>query len=91
MSLYRLTTTPATAARSYLEDARSGAEPAVNAARTGVAVFADDFQTIRTFAERDNSKIVHWSRFPEGGHFTAMERPADVVGDVRAFFSDVPA
>ncbi|MHA6779991.1 epoxide hydrolase family protein [Pseudonocardia saturnea] len=91
VSLYWFTNTSATAARSYLEDARSGAEPAVNAARTGVAVFADDFQTIRTFAERDNSKIVHWSRFPEGGHFAAMERPDDVVGDVRAFFSGVPA
>ena len=30
--------------------------------RTGVAVFADDFQTIRAFAERDNTNIVHWSR-----------------------------
>ena len=30
--------------------------------RTGVAVFADDFQTIRPFAERDNTNIVHWSR-----------------------------
>ncbi len=59
----------------------------MNAARTGVAVFAEDFQTIRTFAERDNSKIVHLSRFPEGGRFAAVERPDAVVGDLRTFFA----
>ncbi len=38
-------------------------------------MFQDDFKTIRVFAERDNSNIVHWSEFPDGGHFAAMERP----------------
>ncbi|HET8780302.1 MAG TPA: epoxide hydrolase [Agromyces sp.] len=71
--------------RSYLENARAEAEPQVNAAPTGVAVFADDFQTIKVFAERDNSNIVHWSRFDEGGHFAALEVPSVVVGDIRAF------
>lgn len=35
--------------RSYLEDARAKAEPRVNSAPTGVALFADDFRTIRVF------------------------------------------
>lgn len=73
--------------RSYLENARAQAEPQVNHARTGVAVFTDDFQTIRVFAERDNDNIVHWSRFEEGGHFAALERPGLVIGDIRAFFA----
>ena len=73
--------------RSYLENARADGEPQVSAARTGVAVFKDDFQTIKVFAERDNSNIVHWSRFDEGGHFAALERPDLVVGDIRAFFA----
>lgn len=73
--------------RSYLENARAEASDAVNAAPTGVAVFADDFQTIRVFAERDNSNIVHWSRFDEGGHFAALERPDVLAGDIRAFFA----
>jgi len=80
--------------RAYLDNARAaaaasaaGEEPQVNAAPTGVAVFADDFQTIRVFAERDNSNIVHWSRFDRGGHFAALEVPELVVGDIRAFFS----
>ncbi|MFI9010956.1 epoxide hydrolase family protein [Actinosynnema sp. NPDC053489] len=77
-------------ARSYFDNAAAvpadGPVP-VNAAPTGVAVFADDFQTIRVFAERDNSDIVHWSRFEEGGHFAALEVPETVVGDIRAFFA----
>jgi len=80
--------------RAYLDNARAaaaasaaGEEPQVNAAPTGVAVFADDFQTIRVFAERDNSNIVHWSRFDRGGHFAALEVPELVVGDIRTFFS----
>jgi pimeloyl-ACP methyl ester carboxylesterase len=73
--------------RSYLENARAPQEQRVSAARTGVAVFADDFQTIRVFAERDNTNIVHWSRFEEGGHFAALERPDVLAADIRAFFA----
>lgn len=77
--------------RSYLDNARAAAdaEPRVNAARTGVAVFKDDFQTIRVFAERDNANIVHWSRFDEGGHFAALEVPSVLADDIRAFFAPV--
>ena len=73
--------------RSYLENARVEAEPQINQAPTGVAVFKDDFQTIRVFAERDNSNIVHWSRFDEGGHFAALERPEVLAADIRTFFA----
>jgi epoxide hydrolase len=52
-----------------------------------VAVFADDFRSIRTFSERDNSNIVHWSEFPDGGHFASMERPDVLTTDIRAFFA----
>jgi epoxide hydrolase len=75
--------------RSYFDNAAAPTEePApVNAAPTGVAVFADDFQTIKVFAERDNSKIVHWSRFEKGGHFAALEVPEIVVDNIRTFFT----
>lgn len=73
--------------RSYYDNARAEAEPQVSPARTGVAVFADDFQTIKVFAERDNSNIVHWSRFEKGGHFAALEVPEVVARDIRAFFA----
>ena len=65
---------------------RSGVEPRVSAARTGVQVFADDFQTIKVFAERDNTNIVHWSRHEQGGHFAALELPEVVAADLQVFF-----
>ncbi|MWB99854.1 alpha/beta fold hydrolase [Agromyces sp. MMS17-SY077] len=89
VSIAWFTNSAAGMSRSYWENARAEAEPAINHAPTGVAVFADDFQTIRAFAERDNDAIVHWSRFPEGGHFAALEVPDVLVGDIRAFFASL--
>jgi pimeloyl-ACP methyl ester carboxylesterase len=86
-TLYWLTNTYATAARYHYTEQRSGAEPAVSTGRLGVAVFADDFQTIRVLAERDNARIEHWSRFPRGGHYAALEVPDDLVADLRVFFA----
>lgn len=86
VTLYWLTNTSATAARCYFEEARAMVEPVVNEARTGVAVFADDFQTIRLCAERDNTNLVHWSEYDGGGHFAAMEVPEVVTRDLREFF-----
>jgi len=85
-TLYWLTNTYATAARYHYAEQRSGAEPVVSTGRIGVAVFKDDFQTIRSLAERDNARIEHWSEFPRGGHYAALEVPDDVVADLRAFF-----
>jgi pimeloyl-ACP methyl ester carboxylesterase len=88
VSLYWFTNTQATAGRYHFEEAKASAdrEPEVNRSRTGVAVFADDFKTIRPLAERDNSTIVHWSEFPDGGHFASMERPEVLTEDLRKFF-----
>src|SRR5262249_34102476 len=91
VTLYWLTGTAGTSANWYLEDARAGAAAGSGAGvqpsgtPTGVAVFAYDFQTIRRFAERDNTRIVHWSEFKEGGHFAAMETPGVLADDIRAF------
>lgn len=74
-------------ARGYLEDARAAGEPRVNHARTGVSVFADDFQTIRVFAERDNDRIEQWTRHERGGHFAVLEVPELVADDLVAFFA----
>jgi epoxide hydrolase len=86
-TLYWLTNTYATAARYHYEEQHSGAEPVISRGRIGVAVFKDDFQTIRALAERDNANIVHWSEFPRGGHFAALEVPEDLIADLRAFFA----
>lgn len=86
-TLYWLTNTYATAARYHWEEQRAGAEPVVSTGRLGVAVFADDFRTIRSLAERDNARIEHWSELPRGGHYAALEVPEDVVADLRVFFA----
>ncbi|AEE44992.1 epoxide hydrolase family protein [Cellulomonas fimi] len=85
-SLYWLTNTYATAARYHYAEQRSGVEPVVSTGRLGVAVFRDDFQTIRSLAERDNARIEHWTEHPRGGHYAALEVPLDVVADLRVFF-----
>lgn len=38
----------------------------------------------RSQVER-NVNVARWTEFAEGGHFAAMERPDDLVGDIRAF------
>jgi pimeloyl-ACP methyl ester carboxylesterase len=40
---------------------------------------------VRTFAERDNDNIVHWSEFETGGHYAALERPEVLAAEIRTF------
>ncbi|MEV6283379.1 epoxide hydrolase family protein [Kribbella sp. NPDC051770] len=89
VSLYWFTNTSAAAGRYHYEEANAGTEPAVNTAPTGVAVFADDFKTIRPLADRDNTNIVHWTNYPDGGHFASLERPENVTADLRKFFANL--
>src|SRR6476646_5118731 len=91
VTLYWLTNTSGTTARFYYEEGHAGVEPAVNTAPTGVAVFADDFKSMRPFAERDNTNIVHWTEHASGGHFASMEVPEVVAADVRTFFAGLRA
>lgn len=81
------TNTSATMGRYHFEEANAGAEPAVNHSPIGIAVFSDDFKSVRSFAERDNDNIVHWSEFDGGGHYAALERPDVLADDIRTFFA----
>jgi epoxide hydrolase len=87
VTLYWLTNTSANAVRYHYAEGHSGIQPQASHGRTGVAVFKDDFQTIRPLAERDNTNIVHWSEFERGGHYAALEVPELLVGDLRTFFA----
>ena len=53
-------------------------------------MFADDFRSMRPFAERDNTAIVSWTEHPRGGHFAAMEVPEELVAAIRDFFRGAP-
>jgi len=85
VTLYWLTGTAGSAANWYYEDRHADAKPQPNPVPTGVAVFEHDFKSIRPFAERDNTRLVHWSEFDHAGHFAALEVPAELTADIRAF------
>jgi pimeloyl-ACP methyl ester carboxylesterase len=91
-SIYWFTGTGGSAADVYLENAKTGAgyRELPNPTPTGVAVFPDDFVSVRAFAER-SSNIVHWTEMPRGGHFAASDAPDLLVGDIRAFFGGLLA
>jgi pimeloyl-ACP methyl ester carboxylesterase len=52
-----------------------------------VASFQGDL-AIRGLAELSN-RIVHWSRYPGGGHFASLQAPDLLVSDIREFFRSV--
>ncbi len=54
---------------------------------TGVALFQDVTRPKRAWAERCYN-ITRWTEFERGGHFAAVEEPAALVADIRAFFRD---
>ncbi|TXL60860.1 epoxide hydrolase family protein [Aeromicrobium terrae] len=89
VTLYWLTNTSAGSVRYHYEEAHADRNPVVSTGRIGVAVFKDDFQTIRSLAERDNANIQHWSEHDRGGHFAALENPEAIVADLREFFGTV--
>lgn len=86
-SLEWFTNTSAGVGRYHYEEAHAGTPPQVNHSPLGVAVFSDDFKSIRSLAERDNSAIVHWSEFEGGGHYAALEKPDVLAADIRAFYA----
>ncbi len=85
VSLYWLTNTSAGSVRYYYTE--KSVEAGVNEGPIGVTVFADDFKSMRPFAERDNTNIVSWTEQPRGGHFAAIEVPDVLAEEIRAFYS----
>ncbi|WP_204083050.1 epoxide hydrolase family protein [Asanoa ishikariensis] len=87
--LYWLTGTAGSSARIYYERAHAaywGGPPEPSRTPTALAVFPrDNFIPMRHIAARSNN-IVRWTEYERGGHFAAMEEPALLVSDIRAFF-----
>jgi microsomal epoxide hydrolase len=52
----------------------------------GIARFPKDLIPFppRSLVER-HMNVTHWTEFQRGGHFAAMERPQDLIEDIRAF------
>jgi microsomal epoxide hydrolase len=53
---------------------------------TGIAAFPIDLIPFPPRSQVERSiNVTHWTDFEHGGHFAALERPDDLVGDIRAF------
>jgi pimeloyl-ACP methyl ester carboxylesterase len=88
VSVYWFTGTATSAARMYWEMARAPQErePRVDVP-TGVSLFPHEiFQPPRGWVERQLADLRAWREHDDGGHFAALERPAELVADVREFF-----
>jgi pimeloyl-ACP methyl ester carboxylesterase len=88
VSVYWFTGTATSSARMYWEMARAPEERAPRVdVPAGVSVFPHEiFLPPRAWAERQLTDLRTWREHDSGGHFAAMERPAELVADVREFF-----
>jgi hypothetical protein len=91
-SAYWLTNTIGSSIRRYYADAHAEQGPTEpTTTPTGVAIFAEDFQSVRRFADRDHRNIVSWNRYDRGSHFSPHDASDLLVGDIRAFFRGLRA
>jgi len=84
VSLYWFSGSGATAAHTLYEQAHSTDWGAPAAVPQGFAVFGAD-ETVRKLVPAPDG--AHWSEFNRGCHFPAMEAPAQLAGDLQAFFA----
>jgi len=90
VSLYWFTETENASSRSYYERARDprrvGPEERIRVP-TGVALSTEAVQRApREWVARRYTDIRHWTEFPRGGHFLALEEPELLAEDLRRFF-----
>jgi epoxide hydrolase len=83
VSLYWFTGSGASAAHTLYEQAHSSDWGPLPSVPQGFAVFGAD-QTVRRLVPAPDD--AHWSEFARGGHFPAMEAPAELAADLQAFF-----
>jgi epoxide hydrolase len=86
VAIYWLTRTTASSMRFYYEDDRAEHATGPSTVPIGLANFANDFQSLRRFAERDHPNILSWNTYETGGHYGAHQEPELFTADMRAFF-----
>jgi hypothetical protein len=86
-ALYWLTGTVGSSIRRYHDEAHT-MQPADGPTRTptGVAIFAEDFQSVRRFSDRDHANIISWNHYERGSHFAPHDAPDLLAADLRQFF-----
>lgn len=92
ITIYWATASITSSTRLYYESMRAGLFGPPTAfvdTPTAAAVFPREiFLPPRSWAEQ-HYNVKRWTEFTAGGHFAAMERPEDLVDDIRAFFRDL--
>lgn len=92
ITAYWVTGSITSSIRLYYESMRAGLfGPPTEYVETpvGAAIFPREiFTPPRGWAEQ-HYNIVRWTEYPAGGHFAALERPDDLVADIRAFFREL--
>ncbi|GHO88827.1 epoxide hydrolase family protein [Dictyobacter formicarum] len=84
--IYWVTQTIGSSIRLYYEAIHSAHVPYKVEVPTGVALFPKEISTPpQTLATRQYN-IQRWTIMKAGGHFAAMEQPAALVHEIRAFF-----
>ncbi|HWD06575.1 MAG TPA: alpha/beta hydrolase [Amycolatopsis sp.] len=91
ITLYWLTGTIASSTRLYYEvqhaeGMMSMNEPGYIATPTAYARFAAEIVTPPEEWVRRSYNLTRFTEFGKGGHFPALERPEDLVADIREFF-----
>jgi pimeloyl-ACP methyl ester carboxylesterase len=97
ITLYWLTGTGASAARSYWEDghaaaaaAASGQAPPEVSVPTGFTTFPGEiWRTPRSWAENSYPNLIYFNEVDKGGHFAAWEEPQLFSEEVRAAFKSL--
>jgi pimeloyl-ACP methyl ester carboxylesterase len=97
ITLYWLTGTGASAARSYWEDGRARAEalaagqpPPDVSLPVGFTTFPGEiWRTPRSWVEYSYPNVTYFNEVDKGGHFAAWEEPELFATEVRAAFSEV--
>jgi pimeloyl-ACP methyl ester carboxylesterase len=92
ITLYWLTATGASAARSYWEGGReaalaAGQTPPPVSIRVGFTTFPGEiFRAPRSWVEKSYPNVVYFNEAERGGHFAAWEEPELFSAEVRAAF-----
>jgi pimeloyl-ACP methyl ester carboxylesterase len=97
ITVYWLTGTAASAARSYWEDARalaaalaSGEPPPAVAVPVGFTTFPGEiWASPRSWVEAVYPGLAYFNKADRGGHFAAWEEPELFAGEVRAAFRSI--
>jgi epoxide hydrolase len=87
--LYWVTQSGTSSARIYYENQRAPAAARRVEVPTACAVFPKEISIAPRRWVESAYNVTRWTEMPRGGHFAALEEPALLVDDIRAFFRDL--